>query len=76
MADIVLTIPNNQLSRVVDALCIAGGYTGSLADQASRREFARTVVGDLVRQTVLRVERNEAATRAMADVIVDPITVE
>ena len=76
MADIVLTIPNNQVTRVVDALCIAGGYTGDSTDQPARRDFARTVVGDLVRQTVLRIERNEATARAMADVVVDPITVE
>lgn len=76
MADIVLTIPNDQIDRAVDALCVAGGYSGEPGDQRQRREFARGVLMQHLRQTVLDVERRQAMTDAMSGVTVDPITVE
>lgn len=77
MADISLTIPDAQLARVVNALCAVGGYTGSPADQPARRKFARGVLGDYVRQTVLQYEKRQAAAEAMAAVSdVVPVTVD
>lgn len=76
MAEIPLKIPNDQIDRVVNALCLDGGYVGDPDDQASRREFALSVIREDLRQKVLRVERTQAAALAMAGVTVDPITVE
>lgn len=76
MAEISLNVPNDQVGRVVDALCIFGGYTGDPNDVPARRAFAKHVLGDQLRQIVLRVERTEAAATAMASVTVDPITID
>lgn len=76
MADITITIPNTQLARVVTALCSVGGYVGDPSDQTARREFARGVLRDHVRQTVLRYEQQQAAAAAMAAVTVEPVTVD
>ena len=76
MAEIVLTIPNGQVARAVDALCSSGGYSGSPTDQPARREFAREVVAKFIRQTVMQAERQQAMSAAMASVTVDPITID
>lgn len=76
MADIVLTIPNDQVGRVVDALCATGGYAGDPKDKAACREFAREILIRYVRQTVMQVERNQAMSDAMAAVTVDPVTID
>lgn len=76
MAEITLSVPNSQVPRLVDALCTVGGYDGDPKDQPARREFARQVVCDILRRTVLRVEREQAAAMVMADVSIEPITVD
>lgn len=76
MAEILLTIPDNQVARAVDALCKSGGYSGDPDDKPARRAFARSVLANFVRQTVMQAERQEALAVAMAAVTVDQITVE
>lgn len=76
MAEIVLSIPNAQVGRVVDALCQVGGYSGTPDDEPSRRDFAKGVLVRHVKQTVMQVEREQAVAAATASVTVDPITVE
>lgn len=76
MAEITLNIPNAQAVRVVNALCAVGGYAGDPEDQPARRDFARGVLADYLRQTVLRYEQQQAAAQAMAAVTVEPITVD
>lgn len=76
MADIVLTIPNDQIARVVDALCAVGGYSGDPDDRPARREFARGVIVQQVRKTVMQHERNQAVAEAMSAVTVDPVTID
>lgn len=76
MADIVLTIPTAQVARVVDALCAVGGYAGDPDDQIGRREFARGVLRDHLRSTVLAYEQRQAAAEALASVVVQPVTVD
>lgn len=77
MADIVLAIPNSQIARVVNALCIDGGYAGDPADQAARRDFAKSAAAACIRELVLRVERGQATERAMsAAVAVNPVTID
>ena len=76
MAEIVLTIPNTQIARAVDALCSTGGYSGSPTDQPARREFARNEVAKFIRQTVMQAERQQAMAAAMANVTIDPITID
>lgn len=75
MADLTVTIPNAQIARVVTALCETAGYTGSPDDQQARREFARGVVCEYVRATVLQYEQRQAAAQAMAALVVNPVTV-
>lgn len=75
MAEISVSIPDNQAGRAITALCAIGGYSGDPDDQKDRREFARDVVRDFVRTTVLQHEQREAAVAAMAAVVVEPITV-
>lgn len=76
MADIVLTIPDDQMGRAVDALCAAGGYSGDPNDQTTRRAFAREVIVRFVRQTVTNREGQQAMAAAMQAVTVDPITID
>lgn len=75
MANIVLTIPDDQIGRAVDALCAGGGYSGDPNDHAARRAFARETVAKFVRQTVIDRERQQAMAAAMAGVTVTPITI-
>lgn len=76
MAEISFTVPNNQVSRMVDALCVIGGYAGDAEDQSARREFARGVVSEFIRQSVRQVEMRQAfmATQA-ATPVTDPLDV-
>ena len=60
MAQIPLTIPNAQVSRVVNALCIAGGYSGDPNDNAARNAFAVAHLAKYVRDTVQRIEHGQA----------------
>ena len=76
MADIVVSIPNDQVARAVDALCEVGGYSGAPGDQSARREFARGVMCDFIRRTVRQVENQKALADARSGVTIDPITVE
>jgi hypothetical protein len=75
VAEFALTIPDDQVDRVVDALCAVGGYTGP-DDRKSRRDFAREVVIRYVRATVMQVERNQAVADAMAAVTVEPVPID
>lgn len=56
MANITLQVPDDQVARVVDALCQIGGYSGDVDDQPARRAFAKRVLADHLRWMVLRVE--------------------
>lgn len=76
MADITLTIPNDQIGRAVNALCTAGGYTGDPKDTTARRDFARQVLARYVRQTVMQIEQQQAMSAAIAGVTVAPITID
>ena len=76
MADITITIPNDHIERAVDALCAAGGYSGSPDDQRARRQFAKAEIAKFVRRTVMEHERQKAMSQAMAAVTVEPITVD
>lgn len=76
MADITIGIPTAEIVRVIDALCAAGGYAGDPSNKAACREFARSVVADFIRQTVVQAERQQAMSAAMAAITVDPITID
>ena len=65
MATITVTIPNAQVSRVVAAMCEAGGYTGDPANNVARNEFARTMVIQYVKNIVRGVEHSKAQTIAL-----------
>lgn len=74
MAEFAVFIPDDQVERVVDALCVVGRYDGP-GDRRSRREFARQVVIQYVRATVVQVEQSQAVAEAVATASVDPVTV-
>lgn len=65
MASISLTIPDDQLDRVVDALCLAGHWSPALG--VSRNAFAKQEVARLLRQRVLEVERRTIHESADAE---------
>jgi hypothetical protein len=66
MAEITLQVPNEQIPRVVNALCQIGGYSGDPDDQPARRAFAKRVLADHLRRMVLRVEASRIRIDAMA----------
>lgn len=77
MAEISFSIPNAQVGRMVDALCIRGGYSGDPEDEPARRDFARGVVREFIRQAVREVEMQQAYEALQAErPNVDSITVE
>lgn len=77
MAEITFTIPNGQVTRMVDALCAKGGYAGDPGDQVARREFARGVVREFIRQAVRQVEMQEAFESMQAEhPPIDPLTID
>jgi hypothetical protein len=76
VAVFALTIPDDQVDRVVAALCAVGGYDGDPDNRKARREFAREVVIRYVRATVMQVERNQAVADAMTTVTVEPVPID
>jgi hypothetical protein len=74
MAEITLQVPNEQIPRVVNALCQIGGYSGDPEDQPARRAFAKRVLADHLRWLVLRVEAGRLRSTAMSTV--EPLDVE
>lgn len=77
MADFTLTIPDDQVDRVVEALCHASGYAGDPQDDKAARECARAYVVQFVRRTVVQVEQEKAMAAAMASVpAADPIEID
>lgn len=77
MADFTLTIPDDQVDRVVEALCHASGYAGDPQDTKATRDCARAHVVAYVRRTVAQVEQEKAMAAAMAAVTTnDPITID
>lgn len=75
MADFTISIPDDQVARVVGALCIAGGYDGP-DDQKAQRDFAKSVVVRDIRATVLQVERTAAMADAMTAVTIPPVPID
>ena len=75
MADITITIPNNQVQRITTALCKAGGYTGDLSDNAARKQFAKAMLTQYVKDIVRGVERSEAEQTAIAAVNIQDVDV-
>lgn len=73
MATISLNVPDAQMSRVVDALAVAGDYNPDV--DGPKGAFAKEYVIRMVRQTVLSVERAEREREAMQS-IVDPDPVD
>jgi len=65
MASITLTIPDDQLERVVDALCALHGFEDDL-DPPSKEEFARIVVRDFLIRSVSKHEARLARLAASA----------
>lgn len=75
MAEFSLNIPDDQVDRVVGALCAVGGYEGP-DDRKAQRDFAREVVIRYVQATVLQVERTQAMAAAMTAVTIDPVPID
>lgn len=69
MAQITLTIADAQLSRVVDAICIAGGWDPDSG--VTKNAFAKAFLVNYVKSTVLSVEYRQAQQTAL-DAVVMP----
>jgi len=76
MAQIVLNIPDEQLSRVVEALCARHGYEDIFVEEGvsppSKGSFAQGVVVDLLNRSVR--EHEEEVARRSAELAVSPVT--
>lgn len=69
MATISITIPDAVLPRVIDALCIDGGYERLSNPRPTKPQFARGHIAGYVRRVVIQVESQQAAqlAREVAD---------
>lgn len=76
MAQITLTIPNAQLTRIDAALCIPQhGYTGFLADGVtpqSKIDFLKFWLGKQLKQVVKQYE-SAAAAQAAQDAAINDV---
>jgi hypothetical protein len=63
MASITLTIPDAVVGRVIDALCLAGGWTAELG--VTKPAFAKSEAARIIRERVVAIERG--ALRAQAE---------
>ena len=73
MATISITIPDNQLARVVEGIALACGYQETIDGQPNpqtKNQFARARVAQWVKDTVRRAELR-AAEAAAAEGITD-----
>ena len=62
MADIIITIPNASLTRIVDGICGIHNYTQAIEDNPSpptRNQFAKTVLIDTIKHWIKTHELNE-----------------
>lgn len=66
MASISIDYPLAQQSRIVDALCLDGGWTAELG--VTKGAFAKAQVAKMVRERVLEIERITARQAAIASV--------
>lgn len=74
MADITITIPNAQLTRIVDGICNAYNYAQAIEgvqNPPTKNQFAKTMIIDFVKQTVRNQEGNIAAQTARTTVDTD-----
>lgn len=67
MAQITITIADAQLSRVVDAICIAGSWNPDLG--ITKNAFAKAFLVNYVKSTVLSVEYRQAQETALSAVV-------
>jgi hypothetical protein len=62
--DIILTIPSEHVSRIVDALCGAYDYENRKLPGESKEAFAKRMVIRMLREHTLAFEANAAADAA------------
>ena len=73
MATVILTIPDDQIDRVVDALCAINGWTDTLG--VTRAAFAKACLIRDLTATVQNWERREAEEAALEAVNVGPVVI-
>lgn len=66
MATITITIPDAVLSRVLEGMCAAGGWTAESA--VPKSAFAKNMIIDYIKATVRRTEDRAASQAAVAAV--------
>lgn len=77
MAEFAVHIPDDQVDRVVGALCAVGGYVpGEDDSQKASRDFAKAVVVRYIRATVMQYEHQRAMAEAMSSVVVPPVPID
>jgi hypothetical protein len=67
MASIILIVADDQLDRVINALCIAGGWTQDSG--VTKGAFAKAFVVQNVKSIVKSVEYQQAEQTALASVV-------
>jgi len=66
MAQITLTIPDNVVPRVLDAIAATQGYDEFAQPGETKAEFARRYIKAHVKRLVIEHESNQAADAALA----------
>lgn len=67
MASVTIQYPDSEQARVIEALCIDGGWTPELG--VTKGAFAKQQVARLVRERVREVETAQARHNALASVV-------
>lgn len=70
MATISLDIPDNAVSRVVDALCARGHWSSDLG--ITKNAFAKAELARFVKELTLAYETRTAQQAALTSVVVPP----
>jgi hypothetical protein len=64
MANITITVPDDQVNRILDG--IAGAYRYNPATHGTKAQFARAVIARFVKETVKGYEAQTAGETARA----------
>lgn len=78
MANVTLTIPDNQMQRIGDAFSAKFGFTGKDPNNAdeTKTQFVKRIVGNHIKDIVQQYESEQAQAAAIvAQGQVTPITV-
>lgn len=72
MATISINVPDQELDRVVSALCEYGLYSEVAEEGETPPQFAKGVVTTFIKSVVRTVERRAAEAEALSSIVDSP----